>query len=58
MAAFRGGYTCAERINVSMSINMIIKTENEQKMEWGDSVVLWPRRGAHGGASDRNQRRR
>jgi hypothetical protein len=45
---------CAERINVSMSINMITKTGNEHKMEWGDSVVLWPRRGAHGGASGRN----
>jgi hypothetical protein len=49
---------CAERINASMSINMIINTENEHKMEWGDFVVLWPCRGAHDGASGRNQRRR
>jgi hypothetical protein len=39
---------CTERINVSVSINIIIKSRNEHKMEWGDSVVLRPCRGAHG----------
>jgi hypothetical protein len=56
MATFRGGYTCAERINASMSISMIINTKNEHKMEWGDFVVLWPC--SHDGASGQNQRRR
>jgi hypothetical protein len=34
-----------ERINASMSINMITKAGNEYKMEWGDSMVLRPHRG-------------
>jgi hypothetical protein len=44
-AAFRDVYTCTKTINMSTSINMITKTVNKHKVEWGDSVVLRPRRG-------------
>jgi hypothetical protein len=36
---------CAREKSMSTSINMITMTGNEHKMEWGDSVVLWPHRG-------------